>query len=285
MPMLEATFEAENGTSFTFGYSGGSVFDIDPLSGLDVSVGTSQGFNQVGETVTGMSVKGVKRKISGAIFDKKNDASIARRMQKVFSAFTRGKLIVGDRYCDAVIQKTPEFVREKGGRLTFATQIFCPMPYWLNRKTTSRQLGGYTPAFSFPVNYAEPHRFGVKAASAFVNCVNEGEADVPYTATFTALATAKNVGLIDVHTMDAIKVFETLEVGEKITIGREAGHLIVRKHTTDGLITDIFSKLDEESTLFSLRVGDNVLKATAEEGEEHLVAFIDYSSAFIGVVV
>jgi hypothetical protein len=282
--MYEATFENENGTSFTFGFSSGSVFDIDPLSGLDVSVSSSQGFAQVGETVTGMSVKGVKRKISGAIFDKKNDGAIARRMQRVLSTLTRGRLYVGDRYCEAIVQKTPEFVREKGGRLTFSLQVYCPMPYWYDRKETSKQLGGYFPAFSFPVNY-NTHQFGVKAPSAFVNCVNEGEADVPYSATFTALATAKNVGLIDVHTLDMIKVFDTIEVGETITIAREDGHLVVRKKTPLGEVTDIFAKLDEESTLFSLRAGDNVIKATAEEGEDVLVVYVNYSSAYVGVVV
>lgn len=281
--MYEATFET-GGTSFLFGFSGGSVFDIDPLSGLDVTIGTSQGFNQVGETITGMSIKGVKRRISGVIFDRRSDASIARRMQRVLSAFTRGRLYVGDRYCDAVVQKTPEFVREKDGRLTFALQIFCPTPYWYDKKTTQRQLGGYVPSFMFPVNYATPHTFGVKAASAFVNCVSDGEAEVPYTATFTALALATNVGLIDVQTMEYIKVFDTIEVGEKITIGREDGHLIARKTTPDGVTADVFSKLDEDSTLFSLKPGDNVLKATADEGEEHLVVYIGYSNAYIGVV-
>ena len=155
--MYEAVFENENGTSFAFGVNSGSVFDIDPLSGLDVTISASQGFAQVGETVTGMSVKGVKRKISGAIFDKKNDAAIARRMQRVMSTMAKGKLYVGDRYCEAVIQKTPEFVREKGGRLTFALQIYCPEPYWKDRKTTSKQMGGYIPAFHFPVNYAHAH--------------------------------------------------------------------------------------------------------------------------------
>ena len=282
--MYEATFEADSGAAFLFGYSAGTVFDVDPLSGLDVTIGASQGFNQIGETVTGMSVKGVKRKISGVIFDRKNDTQIARRMQKALTAFTRGRLYVGDRFCEAVVQKTPEFIREKSGMLTFALQIFCPDPYWRDKKTQSKQIGGYYPAFSFPVDYTQ-HVFGTKAPSAFVNCINAGEADVAYKATFTALAPVSNAGLIDVYTMDYIKVLDTIDVGEKITIGREEGHIIVRKQAQDGTQTDIFSKLDEDSTLFSLRPGDNVIKATAQEGEDELVVYVEYESAYIGVIV
>lgn len=284
MPMYDARFVSDSGATFSFGFSGGTVFDIDPLSGVDVKISTSQGFQQIGETVTGMSVAGVKRKISGAIYDKKNDAQIARRMQKALSSFTRGRLYIGDRYCDAVVEKTPEFIREKSGRLSFSLQVYCPQPYWLNDKATVKELGGYIPAFSFPVTY-DTHAFGVKAPSAFVNCETDGEVDVPYTVRFTTTSSAENIGLIDIHTMAYIKVADSIVAGEMITIGRENGHLYVKKTAADGTETDIFALLDESSTLFFLRAGDNVLKATADDGEDSLIVYVEYSSAYVGVVV
>lgn len=282
--MYNAQFVSNSGVTFNFGLEWGSAFDVDPLSGFDVKVSTSQGFQQVGNTVTGLSVAGVKRKISGVITDRANDTQIAQKMQKALSAFTRGRLVIENRYCEAIVQKTPEFVRTKNGMLTFAAQVFCPSPYWMDTQGTVKRLGGYDPAFRFPVNYATLHRFGTKTVSAFVNCVQAGEVEVPYKVQFTALGTVENFGLIDIHTMDHIKVFETIIPGDVVTIGREDGHLFVRKQAANGENEDIFFKLDESSTLFNLRAGDNVLKATAEEGEDLLVAYVEYTNAFTGVI-
>lgn len=282
--MYNAQFQSKDGTTFSFGLEWGTAFDVDPLSGVDVKVSTSQGFQQIGNTITGSSVEGVKRQITGIITDKSNDKQIARRMQKVFSAFTNGRLIVGDRYCDAVVQKTPEFLRVKQGWLTFSLQIFCPSPYWMSTASTIKRLGGYIPSFRFPVNYSVPHRFGVKTASAFFNCYSAGEANVPYKAQFTALGTVRNFGLIDIYTMDFIKIYDEIIPGDIVTVGREDGRLYVRKRTADGIEQDIFAKMDESSTLYYLRAGDNVLKATAEDGEEMLVLYMEYTDAFLGVI-
>ena len=282
--MYNAQFISNTGVTFNFGLEWGTAFDVDPLSGLDVDVSVSQGFQQIGNTVTGMSVQGVKRKVSGVITDRANDVQIANNMQKALSAFTRGKFVVENRYCDAIVQKTPEFVRMKNGMLTFALQIFCPLPYWMSTESTVKRLGGYTAAFRFPVNYSKPHKFGDKAESAFVNCEQPGEVDVPYKVQFTAQGEVRNFGLIDTRTMDHIKIFETIVPGHVVEVGREDGQLYVRKKLEDGTVEDIFMKLDESSVLFSLRAGDNVLKATADEGERLLTAFVEYTSAYIGVV-
>lgn len=280
------TAEFKSGSaSFAFGFENGVIFDIEPLSGHDVKISASQGFNQIGETVTGMSAGGVKRRISGAIIDRRNDTQIARRMQKAMAAFVRGKLIVGERYCEAVVEKTPEFVREKNGVMKFAAQVYCPNPFFLSVQKTVKKLGGYTPSFSFPVNYAQPHRFGVKSGGVFVNCRTDGDEAVTYRARFTTLAPANNVGLVDVNTLEEIRIHLPLEVGEEITFGREDGHLIVTKTDAHGVTTDEFAALSDESTLFMLRAGDNVLKPVADAGEDGLVVFVEYENAYGGVIV
>ena len=282
--MYTAEFKS-GGASFLFSIENGVVFDIDPLSGHDVKVSASQGFNQIGETVVGMSVGGVKRRISGVIIDRKNDTQIARRMQRAMAAFVRGKLIVGERYCEAVVEKTPEFARDKNGVMRFSTQVYCPNPFFMSVAKTVKKLGGYVPSFSFPVNYANPHRFGVKAASgAFGNCRTDGDEAVTYKARFTTLAPAQNVGLIDVNTLEGIRINLPLEVGEEITFGREEGHLVVTKTDAAGNVTDEFAALSDESTLFTLRAGDNVLKPVADEGEEALVVYVEYENAYGGVI-
>ena len=65
--MYNAKFENSNGEIFYFGYQYGNLFDIDGLTGLDVSVSMSQGFNQVGKTVENLSIGSNLLEISGRL--------------------------------------------------------------------------------------------------------------------------------------------------------------------------------------------------------------------------
>lgn len=270
----------QTGRSFQFGYNHGTLFDIDPLDGIEIDISTSQGFQQTGVTVENRSVGGVERQIKGVILG--NAANAKNSMMNVFSPMATGKLFFNEKYyCDAVVKTAPA-IGVKNTSPSFVITLFCAYPYWLNVIENGYVLGGYTKAFRFPINYATTHRFGTKNPSAFVDCHNNGVVDLPYTATFTALATVKNYGILNAKTFEETKINDTLSIGEKTVIRRENGRLVVKK-TVNGKTTDIFSKLDEESDLFVMRPGENQLKATAESGQENLLVSISFSDAFAGV--
>lgn len=279
--MYNARFlNTQTGKSFQFGYPYGTLFDIDPLDGLGIDISTSQGFQQTGVTVENRSVGGVERQIKGVILGKANSAK--QNMMNVFWPMASGKLFFNEKYyCDAVVKTAPA-IGVKDTSPNFVITLFCPYPYWLDVNEHGYIAGGYTPAFRFPVNYATPHRFGTKNPSAFVNCYNNGVVDLSYTATFTALATVENYGIINAVTLEEIKINDTLNIGEKTVIRRENGKLLVEK-TVDGVTSDIFSALDEESDLFVMRPGDNPIKATADSGQADLVVSVAFSDAFAGV--
>ena len=283
--MYEAKFVNDNGDQFLFSLSSGIAFDIDPLSGIDVSVASSQGFNQVGETVTGMSVGGIRRRITGVVTDKRNDVQIAKRIRRALGALGRGTLHVGGLFCEAIVQKTPEFTRLKNGVLTFSAQVFCPLPYWQSEEETVKTLGGYTPAYRLPINFSTPHRFGVKSSGAFVNCSNPGEVDAPFSVRFLSTSQSTDYAIININTLAELRIHDTLMAGDTVTVGRQDGRLYVVKTNEDGTKTDLFYALYEGSTLFSLAPGDNVLKATAQSGEASLIAYVTYSGAYTGVDV
>jgi hypothetical protein len=164
--VYNAKIVSNNGTVLNLGFDYGIVFDITPLSGTDIDVSTSQSFQQIGESVENSSVLGLTREIYGVIID--NEKTTQEKLFKVFSAFSSGRLYVGDRYCDFVTNKTPYISREKGGRLTFMTAIFCPYPFWLDEKLSEYIFGGITPAFSFPVIY-DSHRYSTRKPIAATN--------------------------------------------------------------------------------------------------------------------
>lgn len=277
--MYKARFERDDGKNFYFDREHGVIFDISPLSELDVTVATSQGFQQVGTTVENRSIGGVSRKISGTILGEANDAK--RRMLNVFAPFASGRLVFNEKYyCNAVVKKTPALA-VRSYDCAFTLMLYCAGPYWLKLKESGYVLGGYTPAFSFPVNYATPHCFGIRNLSAFTNCRNSGDVDALYSVEFGALADVTDYGITNVYTLETMRFHDTLKYGEKMRVYRSAGRLYVEKDTADGTV-DAFETLDESSNLFYMHPGDNVIKPEGDSAE-NLVVSIRFSDAYTGV--
>lgn len=276
-----AKIVTNKGDVLNLGLDYGVAFDITPLSGMDIDIFTSQSFQQVGESVENSSVLGLTREIYGVIID--NEKSTQEKLFKVFSAFSSGRLHVGDRYCDFVTSKTPYISREKSGRLTFMTAIFCPYPFWLDEKSTEYTFGGITPAFSFPVMY-DNHIYSTRKPIETTNCYNKGNVKQTMEIEFSTLAFSNGFGLRDDSTGEFVKIKEKIYAGDKVGIRQENGELKINL-TRDGEITNIISKLVNKSTLFELKAGDNVLTPFADEGIENLNIYVKFNPAYTGVII
>lgn len=280
--MYNARFVSDRGKEFAFGLKSGTVFDIDPLSGVSVTIGTEQGYGQIGDTATGKTIGGVTRRISGVIVGK-HKPQIKRDMLSAFAPTASGKLYFNDLYyCECQVKNIPEFITE-GVKEIFEIQVYCPYPYWLSSDETVYSMNTYIPAFTFPVNYATPHNFGVKNPSQFVNCVNQGEEPSPITVEFYTMTETKNYRLTNVHTLEYMAVDDTLHQGDIVEVSRKNGTLTVKKTQGDGITVDIFEALREESALFDAQPGDNVFVLDAESGEEGLMAIVRMNTAKVGV--
>lgn len=274
-----ARFERDDGKSFYFGYEYGAVFDISPLSELDVTVSTSQGFQQVGTTIENRSIGGVNRKISGVLLGDANDSK--RRMLNIFAPFSSGKLIFNDKYyCNAVVKKTP-YIATRSKDCEFTLQLYCASPYWLDMAESGYVLGGYTPAFHFPVNYATPHIFGIKNPNAFTNCKNTGDVDTLFAVEFSAESSVSNYGITNVYTLETMRFNDTLEYGERLRAYRIGGRLYVEKETESGTV-DAFETLDESSNLFYIHPGDNIIKPDGDDAT-NLIVSVKFNAAYPGV--
>lgn len=278
--MYNARIVTDAGKTFRFGYEYGTIFDISPLSGIDVKITTSQGFQQIGETVENQAVGGITRTIKG-VFVNKSD-SLKKTMLAALPVFTTGKLFFNnDYYFDFVVKKSPEILKTSSGKSTFSMMLQCPDPFWHLTKESSYVIGGYTPAFTLPAKY-DAHIFGIKS-DTFINCFNEGDTDVPFTLKLFAESDVKNAGIINVVTFQKIRVLKDLIAGDVVTINRNGGRLYVTL-TRDGKTTDIIHLLDENSDLFWMGQGDNVLKMTADDGLEYLTASVSFNPSLMGVI-
>ena len=127
-----------------------SVYKITTLTGIDgipVSVVTSQGFEQVGESVDSMSVGSRQIGLIGRI-----DNFTGEQLQALNTAFlpmTTVRLYFEEKYwIDAVIKEAPVFTYSLRTVL-FAVQLLAPYPYWKSVKEHYYKLGGSTGGFQF----------------------------------------------------------------------------------------------------------------------------------------
>ena len=277
--MYNAKFVKSNGDVFSFGLEYGTIFDISPLSELDVQIGTNQGFQQIGDTIQTRGMKGVTRTIRGRIIGESN--SLKRRMLTVFSPFASGKLYFnGKYYCNAVVKKTPAIsVNDRDAE--FSVMLYCPSPYWYAAQQSSYSIGRIIPAFHFPTAYTT-HKFGTKNPSAFINVYNPGEDTNDFELEFYATGDVTTFGVIDINTQEFIEITTELTAGKVVRMYRDSGRLRVEM-LSGGVATDIFGLLKYDSNLFTIRSGDNVWKMYAGAGIDSLSVEATFNAAYPGV--
>lgn len=278
--MYNARIITESGNTVSFGYEYGIIFDISPLSGADVDVNTSQGFQQIGTTVESLGVGGISRTIRGTFINK--GLAEAQSMLANLPVFARGVLWFNDEYyCNIVVQKTPTIVRKKN-KTTFTMMVYCDTPFWYGTQKNQYSMGSWTKRFRFPVLY-DSHIFAETDSGAFVDCFNYGSVNAAPTITFTASSTVRNFGLINANTLEYLKINTTISQGEKVTVYRKNSRLYVEKDNGSS-VDDIFEYLDEYSDLFWLYPNSNILRMTADENEAGLQCVVSFENAYMGVI-
>lgn len=280
--MYSAKIVTNAGKTVLLGYEHGILFDIYPLSGTDISISTSQGFQQIGTTVEGQSIVGLRRTIRGNILT----VEAAKRLLSFLPPFTTGRLFFNDEYfCNITIQKTPEITITKTGKMPFTMQVYCDVPFWYSAKESFYLFNMYQKAFSFPVTY-DSHVFGVKETEGHINAKNTGDVSAPLKCIFTTDSEINNYGIADVQTLRKIQFDDTLLPGEQMTLYQESGKVRAVKRKKDGTLESGLGYISYDSALFDLPVGDNILTLIAAENESvsPLHAQLSFYPAYVGVL-
>ncbi len=255
---------------------------LDPLNGVDIDLKTSKGVNQVGDTVEGQSVSGVSRTLDVTFWGDHKLAN-AEFFTRCLPYFTKGTLYFGDRYFTRfVLQKTPYFSRYTPDPRC-SLMLYTPKPFWYSLAATAAVLGGYEPAFRFPVCY-DSHIYGIKRDGAAAVLRNEGSLPVPFTATLRCDMPVTHPKVVDLQTGAFIGFDLTLQPDETLEIYRSTSDRLACTLTRAGVTENIFSKLDEDSTLTELQPGDNVLSLQAESGASYLRASVSFYPMEAGII-
>lgn len=85
--------------------------------------------------------------------------------------------------------------------------------------------------------------------------------------------------ITNLATFSFIKINGVINIGEYITIYRDRNNVLRAELTSGSTVTDVITWIDDESSLFELESGDNLISATDEEGGASLVATFTFNPA------
>lgn len=273
-------YENSRGDSITFSKNTGLFLtDFPLLSGLPVKISTSQSLNQIGGTVESQLIDPKTVTLKG--FIRGNGTEAKKRLLQVIRPMDKGKITVnGEYYMDVYVADTPQVEKEiQFPRFEFG--LTAPYPFWQKTASAATALSGVEGMFRFPWNITQTYQFGRLINSFFTNVYNGGQVDSYFDVYITAGGDAENVSFLDIETGKILKLNKALTTGERISI-------LIRPDSvtaTSSVDGDIQGLIDIDSTLFSLRPGDNVIKYDAESGRENLSIQIKFADKFAGVVV
>lgn len=249
-------------------------------TGHSIDISLSQGYQQIGETASEITVAGQAIDIRGYVLDGRT--SVKTKILSTFTPLTRGTLIWEDKYfIDVIVKEAPTVTQTRHSK--FSLSLYAPYPFWKKSNKNYYQLGGVTAEFSFPVNYATTHRFGTRTGDTYFNCYNAGDMPIDYEISMSGTVDIVNPSVTDIYRHSAVSFTGTVAVGEVLKMYRENGVLRVTL-TTSGIESDAFDMLDDTSDLFQLQPGDNVLRAAADSGEPTMTTLVAFYAAYAGVL-
>ena len=275
--MFEAVFENDNGKVFTFGPNGSNWFGMNIGDAVDITLGTSQGFSQIGETVETMSAGGrtidVTGKLFGNIVERKN------ALRNVCAPLSTGRLVFNrTHYIRVYVKSPPSFSAVKNNGL-FKMQFYAPFPYFSTFGESHNLIGGIQANFRLPVNYSKPHRFGTRSSDRYTNIVNAGDIRVPFKLILRSEGVSTNPTVTNLTTFAFLRVNGTLNSGEYITVYRDNSNVLRAELTQGNVVTDVIDWLDDDSSLFELESGDNLINASDDQGGVGLVVSFSFNPA------
>lgn len=270
------------GAALDLGWDYGIPYQMDNLSGVDVTLKTAQGVNQQGVTVEDQSVEGVTHEVIADFWGADGEAQADRFLQ-LLPFFTSGTAYFGDKYFSRFfLQKTPYTVQlHPYPRLDF--MLYRPKPYWYSLSEERAEMGGFIPRFSFPVCY-DNHQYSEWRQSYFLNIRNPGALPVPFTAKLRSTGLVVNPAIRNSVTGEHIGFETTLKAGEVLEVYRTTTDRLAVKLTRDGTESNAFALLDEDSDLTELHPGDNVLTADADSGKAGLQVSVSFYPMVVGIL-
>lgn len=290
--MYDLRFVSDSGKEIILNYENGiNVAKVVGATGMQVTQKTAQGYKQVGVSISALTVSGREITISGFIFQENAQKKV--ELIDAFAPFVTGRLFWDDRYwIDVAVKNAPTVDQERHSNFTF--RLFAADPYFRSVEIHTAQNGVSTNMFSFPLTYTgttigtdRPHQFGVSSNSAEFLVTNNGQNEAPFELEITGTVDIVNPKIRDVVTGAFLLWNGTVETGERLKIYQDNGRIRALLYDVGGEPTNVIGQIDDDSTLFTLPVGDNRIEATASTAEQGaaMATTLTYYELYSGVLM
>ena len=285
------TYINERGESVEFSHV--SIYHTNQISGLsDIynAIYSINSMGQDGDTYLGSRIESREIEVVGKINERKKDfmQNHRRNLNHILNPQLSGMLVYeyGDfkRVIDCKVERLP-YPAEKVILQDFIIQFVCHNPFWRKENETRNDIATWVGNFEFPeeIPMVEGWEIGYREPSLIVNVFNEGDVQSGLRAEFRALGVTSDPMLLNIDTGEFIKFNNiNLVAGDVLFISTGYG----KKEVTflhNGVISDAFRYLDEDSSYIQLEVGDNLLKYEAGSNLENLEVSIYHDDLYTGV--
>ena len=146
--------------------------------------------------------------------------------------------------------------------------ILCPFPYWKQAQEMVDELSDIINRFHFPFASTEEPQL-VMGEINMVNSIyinNNGSAECGMTIELYAIDTVTDPKVYNYITQEFIGLNVSMQAGDLITICTEPGNKTVTL-LRNGVITNLFNYVMEDSTWLQLDIGGNEFVYTVETGD------------------
>lgn len=251
------------------------------LTGNTVNYSENQSFNHVGTAIDRFAANSKEIEINGEILG--DTMLLKQQLTRTISPLVRGRLYFNDIFFIEVIPVKTPTIEQFYDNAKFSIVLKAAYPFWRYKEMTTVGLGYVLPRFRFPVNYAEPHRFGEKLVTRIHNVYVNGDITSDLNFTFRSRGYVENPVITNVYTQKFIKLNTTMLTNDIIRVYRDSSRLLRVELTRNNIISDAFNVLDEDSKLLYADPGDNFLELQADEGENLVLVNIEIYDTYLGV--
>lgn len=286
--MMKFIYTNENGKSIEFSDDTKIyITDIDGLSLNKVSITEVALSSRIGSTVNNERVEPKDITVVGVY---KYDPSVRKRLINTVLPKVPGKLrYIYDKenidvYLDVIPKSTPDI--PLNNRWQYFQFVFrAPFPYWKESDSSLTEFIRYESYFRFPRSFSstEPWKISEKIVAHLLGINNEGSDDAGFVVTFKAESEVTGPELLNVDTQEHIR-FTGLQMtsGDKLIVSTYENDMYV-KFIRDGVVENLFYKMDDDSDFFKLKAGKNNIRFGASANEDNLLCDLMFENTYVGV--
>ena len=248
-------------------YSVKSVLGIDPP---DAIINTTRNAGQDGSVYNSAYMDNRTITITLAINYpvESNRIRLYQYFKSKFPVTLRYKNETRDVYINGYVQsfQVAYFDKKETAQIT----VFCPKPHFNHNGVVTENLSNIVSMFEFPFSIEDA---GIPISELSIGheqvMINLGDMNVGALIRITASDEVVNPLIYNSTNNTVMKIMDTLQENDVVEINTRPGEKSIKK-ISDGEVTNLISKLSNNSSWFILVPGVNILSTIADSGSEFI---------------